>query len=385
MDAKTVFTIISLTILANGAALAIAYRSLSEPLRPAARLWQWGTLLIAAGCALFAFGQSLPRPVMLTLANGGMTFGLAAYCMALRETSGLMSNRWLYGPAAGAALGVLWFSAVVPDFKVRVIIVTLAKLVLAFTALHALAMRPAPRLSSSRNLLIGLLLLLAICLVGRAAAYLISDLPKDYVVESGASGWNLVCSVVLTMLPIVGTTAFLMLCSDVLRVKLEHAAATDFLTNLPNRRTVTARGREMFNEAVKTHSGFAVAVIDIDFFKFLNDQYGHEAGDHALIHVGNRLRGETRTLDMIARSGGEEFTVLFSGMNAANALAAAERMRISIEKGGFRWVGQNVPITVSTGIATLRQGDQSFEDVLRRADQALYRAKSKGRNRLETA
>ncbi|WP_397473540.1 GGDEF domain-containing protein [Pusillimonas sp.] len=168
-------------------------------------------------------------------------------------------------------------------------------------------------------------------------------------------------------------------------MKLEHAAATDFLTNLPNRRTVTARGREMFNEAVKTHSGFAVAVIDIDFFKFLNDQYGHEAGDHALIHVGNRLRGETRTLDMIARSGGEEFTVLFSGMNAANALAAAERMRISIEKGGFRWVGQNVPITVSTGIATLRQGDQSFEDVLRRADQALYRAKSKGRNRLETA
>lgn len=336
MDAKTVFTIISLTILANGAALAIAYRSLAESLRPAARFWQWGTLLIAAGCALFALGQSLPRPIMLTLANGAMTFGLAAYCMALREATGLRFNRWIFGPAVSAALGVLWFSAVVPDFKIRVVIITLAKLILTFAALHALTARPAPRLSSSRNLLIGLLVLLAICLLGRAAVYLTSDLPTDYIVESGATGWHLVYSVVLTMLPIVGTTAFLMLCSDVLRVKLEHAAATDFLTNLPNRRTVTMRGREMFNEAVLSHSGFAVAVIDIDLFKNLNDQYGHEGGDHALIHVANQLREQTRTLDMIARSGGEEFTVLFSDMDAHNAVLAAERMRLSIAEGGFR-------------------------------------------------
>jgi len=89
VDAKTVFTIISLTILANWSVLAFAYRSLPELLRPAAKYWQWGTLLIAAGCALFAFGQALPRPLMLTLANGGMVFGLAAYSLALREVNGM--------------------------------------------------------------------------------------------------------------------------------------------------------------------------------------------------------------------------------------------------------------------------------------------------------
>ena len=385
MDPKTVFTIISLTILANGTALAIAYRGLSKSLRPAARLWQWGTLLLAAGCALFALGHALPRPVMLTLANGAIAFGLTTYCMALRDINGLEPNRWLFAPAVAVALGVLWFSAVVPDFKTRVVIVTLAKLVLACAALHALTQRPAPRLSSSRNLIIGLFVVLALCLVGRAIVYLISDLPRDYIVESGAHGWNLVYSVVLAMLPIVGTTGFLMLCSDVLRVKLEHAAATDFLTDLPNRRAVTMRGCELFDLALKAKKGFAVAVIDVDFFKGLNDDHGHEAGDYALVHVANCLRCEVRPLDMIARSGGEEFTVLFSGMDAAGALAAAERMRLSVANARFRWAGQYVSITVSTGIATISQEDKCFEDILRRADQALYQAKSTGRNCLQAA
>lgn len=385
MDLKTVFTIISLTILANGTVLAISYLSLAEPLRPAARMWQWGTLLIAAGCALFAFGQILPRPAMLTLANGSMTFGLASYTMALRSAHGLRYTRRLYWPAVGATLGVFWFSAVVPDFKIRVIIVSLAWLVLALAAVHALTRRPAPRLSSSRNLLIVLLALLAMCVMGQLAVYLSPDIPNDFVIESAASGWNLVCALVLTMLPIVGTTAFLMLCSDVLRAKLEHTAATDFLTGLPNRRSVTQRGNSMFAEAVESATGFAVAVLDIDSFKALNDQYGHEAGDHALVHIANSLRQETRASDMVARSGGEEFTMLLHGLDAANALAAAERMRIAIEKSNFRWKEEPVPITISSGVATRGNGDNCFEDIVRRADQALYRAKAKGRNRVDIA
>lgn len=385
MDAKTVFTIISVTILTNGTALAIAYRGLSTPLRPAARLWQWGTLLIAAGCALFAWGDFLPRPLMLTLANGTMVFGLTAYCLALREVHGLKLYPRLYAPAIGVTLGIFWFSAIVPDFKVRVIIASIAWLILAIVALHALTRRPSASLSSSRNLLIGLLVLLAVCVTIRLAIYLSPEIPSDFMIEKEASGWNLICNIMLAMLPIVGTTGFLMLCSDVLRGKLEHAAATDYLTSLPNRRSVTQRGVQMFDEAVQSQGSFAVAVVDIDIFKSLNDRYGHEAGDRALVHVANRLRAETRANDMVARSGGEEFTVLFSDMDSARARAAAERMRVSIEQGNFCWAEQLVPITVSTGVATRRHDDKCFEDILRRADQALYRAKSAGRNRIEVA
>lgn len=385
MDAKTIFTVISLTILANGTVLAIAYRSLPELLRPAAKYWQWGTLLIALGCALFAFGESLPRPVMLVLANGGMSFGLAAYSMALYEASELRPSRWLYAPAVAATTGVLWFSTIFPDFKTRVVIVSLAWLVLALTALRPLLKHPTAPLSSSRKLLIALFLLLVVCTTGRLFIYLLLDVPPDFAVETGASGWNLASAVILTMLPIVGTTAFLMLCSDVLRVRLEHAAATDFLTNLPNRRSVTERGKRMFKAAVESGNGFAVAVVDIDQFKSINDKFGHEVGDRALVHVASRLRQEIRSADMVARSGGEEFTVLFEGMDAPRALAAAERMRRALEEASFYWNEERVVITVSTGVATRQHDDKSFEDVLLRADKALYLAKSMGRNRVEIA
>src|SRR5690606_31042976 len=137
------------------------------------------------------------------------------------------------------------------------------------------------------------------------------DVPADFHIESGASGWNLVSAIILTMLPIVGTTAFLMLCSDMLRARLERTAATDFLTNLPNRRAVSERGAHAFEQAAASQGGFSVAVIDIDDFKSINDQYGHETGDRALVHIATRLREEIRAADMVARSGGEEFIALF--------------------------------------------------------------------------
>src|SRR5690606_8399888 len=196
----------------------------------------------------------------------------------------------LYAPAAGGTLGILWFSAVVPDFKTRVIIAALAWLVLAYTCLRALIHHSSARFSPSRKLLITLFSLLTASTAIRFAIYTSMDVPADFHIESGASGWNLVSAIILTMLPIVGTTAFLMLCSDMLRARLERTAATDFLTNLPNRRAVTDRGTYAFERASTSQGGFSVAVIDIDDFKAINDQYGHETGDRALIHIATRLR-----------------------------------------------------------------------------------------------
>ena len=383
MDAKTVFIIVSLTILANGAVLAIAYRSLPAMLRSAARYWQWGTFLIAVGCALFAYGAFLPRPWMLTLANGGMVFGLAAYSLALSETGSIRRSVWLYVPAAAATASVFWFSTVLPDFKIRVILVSIAWLWLAAAAMQSLTNNVPRPFSSSRKLLVALYILFVVCTSVRLVIYLSLDLPADFAVEASANAWNLVSAIVLTMLPIVGTTAFLLFCSDMLRERLEYTAATDYLTNLPNRRAVTEKGTAMFDQADGAVSGFAVAVVDIDHFKAINDAYGHEVGDQALIHTANLLRRETRADDMVGRSGGEEFTVLFQGVDSTRASVTAERMRRALEAAEFVAEGQVIPITVSAGISARLDGDHSFEDVLRRADKALYLAKSRGRNRVE--
>src|SRR5690606_30975589 len=134
-----------------------------------------GTLFIAMGCALFAFGHALPRPLMLTLANGGMVFGLAAYSQALHEVNGERPGLRLYAPALGATIGIFWFSAVFPDFKLRIIIAALSWWMLAFTSLQALAKHPSARFSSSRKLLIALFSMLAASTALRFFIYLSMD------------------------------------------------------------------------------------------------------------------------------------------------------------------------------------------------------------------
>ena len=178
----------------------------------------------------------------------------------------------------------------------------------------------------------------------------------------------------------IGTTAFVLLCSDRMRRQLEITAATDDLTGLANRRTLIAHGKARFRSHEAKRQGLAIAVLDLDAFKSINDSHGHEAGDQALVHVAECLRQAARKLDLVARSGGEEFVVIMEGLDGDEAGAAVERMRCAVEAELFRAGTVLVPITVSAGVAVALPGDKSFDDILRRADNALYQAKANGRN-----
>ncbi|WP_413251135.1 GGDEF domain-containing protein [Shinella zoogloeoides] len=175
------------------------------------------------------------------------------------------------------------------------------------------------------------------------------------------------------------------MCSDRLQRGLERAADTDYLTGLPNRRSLARAGVEAFLSARQAGGGLCLAVFDIDKFKAINDTYGHDAGDRVLVHVANRLRAGLRPADLIARTGGEEFVVLFRDMAEADGLAIVERMRAAVENGGFSADGEGIALTVSAGLAARATRDETYDDLLRRADAALYRAKANGRNRVEAA
>jgi two-component system cell cycle response regulator len=158
-------------------------------------------------------------------------------------------------------------------------------------------------------------------------------------------------------------------------------ALTDPLTGLYNQRylrrhlaglTAGAQGREL-----------GVAMIDIDFFKSVNDRYGHPEGDRALKLMAATLRANTRVFDSVARYGGEEFSVVMPGSGPEDALAAAERLRAATESAVFEVPGVGrVPLTISVGVACANGRPASADDLIRAADTALYQAKRDGRPRV---
>ena len=126
-------------------------------------------------------------------------------------------------------------------------------------------------------------------------------------------------------------------------------------------------------------------MLDIDHFKRINDTYGHATGDAVLKYVAGLLRGSLRKIDTVGRIGGEEFAAILPGTDLAAAESLADRVRVAVAMTPAMQAGQIIPATLSIGVASMSLGDVTAEAALARADEALYRAKQRGRNRVEVA
>ena len=169
-----------------------------------------------------------------------------------------------------------------------------------------------------------------------------------------------------------------------------HAAITDPLTGLYNRRYLAPHLAKMADQAAASGREFAVMMLDIDHFKAINDTYGHAAGDRVLIQIADRLRENLRAIDLVTRVGGEEFLVAMPRTSVRQAKLAADRLRRMVNNTPFA-LGTSCPpinVTISVGVAV------SNDDVMVKtavaelcdcADQALYAAKSAGRNQVAMA
>ena len=159
-------------------------------------------------------------------------------------------------------------------------------------------------------------------------------------------------------------------------------ALLDPLTGLPNRAAWSERVEREMLEWKENGGHLAMAILDLDHFKRINDNYGHLAGDKVLKIVADQLRKRLRARDFIARFGGEEFVLLLPQTTPAVAAQMAEVLRATVEACPFHFKGERVVITTSIGLGAFRSGERS-DQVLKRADAALYRAKEQGRNRVE--
>ena len=165
---------------------------------------------------------------------------------------------------------------------------------------------------------------------------------------------------------------------------LEVLSRTDALTSLPNRRHAEEFAVACHREFQRHGAAYALAVLDIDFFKKVNDLHGHEAGDMLLRRLGEEMTAMVRTGDMVARWGGEEFLFVLPHTDAAAAGKVLERIRERIAATTYACRDARLRVTVTAGVAEATAGDD-FDGVLRRADEALYRGKTEGRNRVVTA
>ncbi|MFC7461817.1 diguanylate cyclase [Hydrogenophaga defluvii] len=160
---------------------------------------------------------------------------------------------------------------------------------------------------------------------------------------------------------------------------LQRLSHTDVLTQLNNRLSTNERLRQEFLRMKRHGQPYAVLFIDIDRFKRINDTYGHETGDEVLRQLARVLQGAARVTDFVARYGGEEFLVLLPDTTQAGALTLGEKIRQAVATQTFPVVGE---VTVSVGVSEARGADKNEEEAVHRADKALYRAKSEGRNRV---
>ncbi|HOW27947.1 MAG TPA: sensor domain-containing diguanylate cyclase [Elusimicrobiota bacterium] len=165
-------------------------------------------------------------------------------------------------------------------------------------------------------------------------------------------------------------------------VRFYSASITDGLTGLVNQQVFRIRLKEEMNRARRYKAPLVLVMMDLDFFKKFNDTHGHPMGDRALRHLAKILRDNTRSVDIVGRCGGEEFGVILLETVLKDGHLVTERLRSRIEKTPLVVDGKNYSLTASFGAAELKTDEASLESnvLIERADQALYRAKSKGRN-----
>ncbi len=392
MDPRTTLVVVTLMMLLNGGVLGLMHRDLSIQVQPSARDWRIGTLLAAAGCILLATQDVLPIGFVLPLGNASLLLAMTLYLRAVRRFDGYADTPWIFLPAALSTIGIFWAAAISPSTAMRAIIASIGWIIPLFFAIRSLIIGGRLAATSgawhswqrnyakSRYVLIAMLLIVAILMMVRVIYFL---LHLDYATPLLISGqWiNTFTMLAPGALPIVGTTVFIMMCSERVRAQWEHAAATDYLTGLPNRRTITESANSQIARAQKIGKSITVALVDIDHFKTINDTFGHEVGDDALRHIATVLSAQCTASTMAARLGGEEFLCLIDEAGG-DPSTQAEKFRTAIEQARFAHPNGTINITVSIGVASSTINEDQLQPTLQRADRALYTAKSQGRNRV---
>jgi diguanylate cyclase (GGDEF)-like protein len=378
MDAYTLAVAAALAALTMASSMGLLY--LASARQSCLVDWTAAAVLFALGNMAGAIGLHLPTSPVVVIAcvnalHIGGHFGMLA---GVRRHLHL-APRWGWG--AALVLGVL-AAHLLPVLQgpplARLALFTPVVCAIDLAAARLLWRRGEREVRASYLPLIMLQLLAALQQLVRLAVMAAGD-PSDplygqYVRTSGALATLLYLS--------LATMCCALIVTHQQTLALRRASLTDVLTGWLNRRALHDIATREYRRCRRTGSAMFFIAFDIDHFKAINDRYGHGVGDTAIRHVTALSARMLRGYDALFRIGGEEFAVLVVGENLGAVCGIAERLREVVAAAALSVDGAAVAMTVSVGVAALDEQDHKWEDILRRADEALYHAKQHGRDRV---
>jgi diguanylate cyclase (GGDEF)-like protein len=369
----------SLTLLI-GLLLFVVRRHFSPLLQPSLRWWIAGTLLHPIGFGLIGMRGVISDWWTAVLANVLVASSFAAFAIALRMFNGSPQRRErLYVLIALVGALAVYYTYVEHNLALRFGTISVMFAILLGSSARAIYRRGQP-LNAITHITGGLFAAGTLVMSYRAAIYLFDMQPVASIFT--VSPLQVLAYAMGGLLPVVSTIGFLLMCTEFSQQELAKAARLDYLTGICNRRAIEDLAGRSIAAARRHGMPLAMMIIDVDHFKRINDEFGHGGGDDALIETVRRIRESLRTEDLVGRLGGEEFVAVMPATDGQSALAAAERMRSSFADEPMRIAGGDITITVSVGVAVLDAQDQQYSHLLRRADRAMYAAKTAGRNKV---
>ena len=339
---------------------------------------RWALLSSLIALAFFSLRGSVPLALVVVCGQTAGLITLAFLYLALARAVGRPSRLF---PFLAVLLpvfvaGLCYFSIAQNNLEARIVIVSLAGAIILAWTLPLTMRREQPTLRAPQRAVFWLLIaMIALRLARVVVAIVFQPHPNVLLVDpfqSFVTFW-----MVIGGLAQIGGTFWISVSRQ--REKDRSRADTDGLTGLLNRRAFEAIIQQDLAIAGRETTEVSLLLVDLDFFKSMNDEFGHLAGDSVLRRVAGVLRRSVRPTDTVARFGGDEFAVMLSSTSPRQALAVAERIRHGLVE--MRHLPGGRKMTASLGIATAEPGD-TLTLLFERADKALYRSKQMGRNRL---
>lgn len=380
VDPRTILLVANLLGLLCALVLWVQARSFPDDIG-GLRDWAKGVVLIACASGFASLRGILPDALAIVAASGMLLLGQFLLVIGLQRYSGRTAAWRPTLDGIGAVMIVmLWLTFGSHNYQGRIFIMALAHIGF-FSAGAYLAWR-APPAGFGNRFLSAVFLLGAAVAIWRIATLSIGVDEVDAVFDRNPIQQAYLAMFSLGALGL--SIGFILLANERLRVELEFMATRDPMTGLLNRRAFFSRAEVEWARSLRSGRPLAAITADIDFFKKVNDTHGHHIGDCVIKDFADRAGKLLRVPDILARFGGEEFVILLPDTAMAEARQVAERIRCEIE---IRRSKDLPPFTVSLGIAVAQNGAAPAGDLqalLAEADAALYRAKQRGRNRVET-
>jgi diguanylate cyclase (GGDEF)-like protein len=359
-------------------ALIMAGVYFAAPREKCTRYWALSETLIAAGILLIVVNVSISNYVLLLLGYNSLAWGSILQLwgtQAFYKKQPSTKLGWLIGIAFFLLFGLLLIMKL--PVSERLLLLSATMLLLLVLNSRELWIGPETGKSFGNILTLGAAGLLILNNVFRIGALLL--LPQDFLPTTHSpAGVG-----ALYLIPLGGTllygTGLVLLYFERIVEEKHHLATHDELTGMLNRRAIVAGGEREVAMALRNHQPLTIAFVDVDFFKRINDNLGHEAGDIFLVEIAQLLKKTCRNIDLVGRYGGEEFCIIFPGVGQENVTTVGERLLNAVRQYRFQ---NQYQMTVSVGLASLPENpkDRSWTNLINRADAALYKAKDFGRD-----